>query len=217
MSISEQDLKAIALIKDVPVNIQTDGMTAFMLIAQLQLALRHPGNDGESAEKIRDLAIDLQNQLILRSSELKPILDKGWHPEFDLDIDERNKEIVEVHNVYTLYESEEGEADILSMYRSQDWGDPKWHYEFIKLEWKYKGILYIQNAHVWTTSSMTPPEILGRLGEYVGMIAQPGRAKELCDRSHLDEDDFWCEEWGEMPPYYQLPDSDIYYFDKEQK
>ena len=207
MKPSEQDIKAIAEIQKLPVNISTDGLTAFMLIAQLQLALRHPSNTGETADKVREIVVNLQNQLQTRSPDIKPILEKGWHPEFDISTGEK---IVDVHNVYTLYESEEeGEPNFLSVSsRPQDWGDPRWHYEFIKFEWKSNDTIYIQNAHIWTTTKLTPPEILGKLGQAIGMILQPGKAKELCGRTHLDIDDFWCEEWGELPPVFDSNEYD---------
>ena len=31
----------------------------------------------------------------------------------------------------------------------------------------------------------------------------PGANPKLCSMDYLDEDDFWSEEWGEMPPYYE--------------
>ena len=86
MNPTQKDIDAIAKLKDLPVNISTDGLTIFMMIAQLQLALRHPSNNGESADRVRSLVVDLQNQLQTRSPDLKPILDKGWHPEFDIYI-----------------------------------------------------------------------------------------------------------------------------------
>ena len=123
MNLPQEYINAVTQLKDLPVNIETDGLTVFMLIAQLQLALRHApdppwgrGNAGESANKIRELAIDLQNQLTSRVHGLKPMLERGltpasralarrsarmrcgWHPEFDMSTNER---IVDVHNVYS--------------------------------------------------------------------------------------------------------------------
>ena len=184
MNPTPQDLKAISEIQKLPVNISTDGLTAFMLIAQLQLALRHPGNTGETADRVKKIVIDLQNQLQTRSPDLKPILDQGWHPEFDVSTGEK---IVDVHNVDTLYEPEEDDQEqsaLLSFSRPQDWGAPRWNYEFIKLEWKNEHALYINNAHFWTTTKFTPPEILANLGQAVGKILQPGTPKELCGRTH---------------------------------
>ena len=63
---------------------------AFVLVAHLQLALRHPGNDGESAEIARDIARRLQSKL----AEIHPLigqaLETGWHPEFDVSREEFN-------------------------------------------------------------------------------------------------------------------------------
>jgi hypothetical protein len=40
------------------------------------------------------------------------------------------------------------------------------------------------------------------------MIMMPGKPRELCDRSHLEEDDFWLKEWGTRPPYYEASNPD---------
>ncbi len=162
MKPSQKDIKAIAKIQKLPVNISIDGLTAFMLIAQLQLALRHPSNTGKPADKVREILVN-----------------------FFLSVSSR----------------------------PQDWGDPRWHYEFIKFEWKSNDTIYLQNAHIWTTTKLTPPEILGKLGQAIGMILQPGREKELCGRTHLDEDDFWCEEWGELPPVFYSNEYEFMDFD----
>ena len=210
MNLPQEYIKAVGQLKELPVHLQTDGLTIFMLIAQLQLALRHPGNAGESADKTRELAIDLQNQLRSRVPDIKPILDRGWHPEFDMSANER---IVNVHNVYTLYSAEDEKANnFLSISsRPQDWGDrgtfvplsleerlgrfaSAWNYHFVKVELKYDNTIYINNAHLWTTKEMNIPELTGTFGGALGLIAEPGQPPEICDRSHLQEDDFWCED-----------------------
>ena len=214
MSLPQEYINAVGQLRELPVHLQTDGLTIFMLIAQLQLALRHPGNSGESADKIRELAIDLQNQLTSRVHGLKPILERGWHPEFDMNINER---VVDVHNVYCLYSNaDEEKNNFLSISsRPQDWGDPRWNYHFVKLQIKHSNTIYINNAHLWTTEELNIPELTGTFGGALGMIMQPGKPPEICDRSHLQEDDFWCEEWGEMPPYYEKSFEDDFFYDVE--
>ena len=216
MNLPQEYINAVGQLKELPVHLQTDGLTIFMLIAQLQLALRHPGNAGESADKIRELAVDLQNQLTTRVPDIKPILDRGWHPEFDMSANER---IVNVHNVYTLYSPvDEDDCAFLSISsRPQDWGDPRWNYHFVKVELKYDNTIYINNAHLWTTKEMNIPELTGTFGKALGLIAEPGQPPEICDRSHLREDDFWCEEWGEMPPLYETKDEDFMFDDPREE
>lgn len=62
---------------------------AYALVAQLQLALRHPGNAGESADCARQFAQALQAYL---GREIDPVLaeslEYGWHPEFDVEREE---------------------------------------------------------------------------------------------------------------------------------
>ena len=146
MKPSPEDINAIVKLKDLPVNLSIDGITAFMIIAHLQLALRHPGNRGDSSEEVRSIVIYIQNQLQTRVPEIKSLLDKGWHPEFDISTNER---IVSVHNVYTLYSNNDEDKDsLLSVSsRPQDWGDPRWNYHFVKLETKYENTIYINHLY----------------------------------------------------------------------
>ncbi|MEM8829501.1 MAG: hypothetical protein AAGE96_09105 [Cyanobacteria bacterium P01_G01_bin.19] len=212
MKPTQDEINTIHQIKDLPVNLSINGLTLFMMIGQLQLALRHPSNKGQSADIIRDIVIDMQNQLQSRSPGIKQILDKGWHPEFDISTDEQ---VVEVHNAFTLYENadEEGNNLIMISNRPEDWGDPRWNYQFIKLEWKEDDTLYIQNAHIWTTAKHSFPKLLSRLGQAIGMVIEPGMPPELCDRSHLDIDDFWSEEWGELPPVFERNEDELMEFE----
>lgn len=93
--------------------------------------------------------------------------------------------------------------------RPQDWGDPAWNYHFVKLQAKWNDTIYINNCHLWTTKTYDLHELIGTFGTAIGMILQPGKPPEICDRSHLQEDDFWDKEWGEMPPYFDLNECDL--------
>lgn len=57
---------------------------AFVLVAQLQLALRHPDNQGSSAEIARDIATRLQTLLGQIDPAIAEALEQGWNPEFDV-------------------------------------------------------------------------------------------------------------------------------------
>lgn len=80
-------LKAIARC-DQPIEFVTSVPTAFMLLAQLQLALRHPGNTGMSAEVARDMARNLQAAIAVHVPEAVALMEEGWHPEFDVTREE---------------------------------------------------------------------------------------------------------------------------------
>ena len=54
---------------------------AVILIAQLQLALRHPHNGGESAKVAREIVVSLIDRLPEGAREL---LMRGFDPEFDI-------------------------------------------------------------------------------------------------------------------------------------
>ena len=55
---------------------------AFMLIAQLQLAFRHPNNIGASRDVIRK---SIQPIVDYFTGYVREILERGFHPEFDID------------------------------------------------------------------------------------------------------------------------------------
>ncbi|MGF1934521.1 MAG: hypothetical protein RM347_008975 [Nostoc sp. ChiQUE02] len=55
---------------------------AFMLIAQLQLAFRHPNNIGASRDVVRK---SIQPIVDYFTGDVREILERGFHPEFDID------------------------------------------------------------------------------------------------------------------------------------
>ncbi len=79
----KQAFERLADAPDIPLVIGADA--AFLLLAQLQLALRHPANRGESAEVVRGFAVELQRYIAQYIPDLIDLIEKGWHPEFDQD------------------------------------------------------------------------------------------------------------------------------------
>lgn len=61
---------------------------AYTIVAQLQLALRHPENKGEIAKVGRWAAILIQMKISKIDPLIKESLDMGWHPEFDVEAEE---------------------------------------------------------------------------------------------------------------------------------
>lgn len=126
-----------------------------------------------------------------------------------------SEELIEVHNVYTLYELEadgsHSDTPLLSFFRPQDWGDSRWHYHYCTISLELRGTQYINHCHVWQEVERNSIEAFQAIASSLFMISMPGRTKELCDNTHLAEDDFWSKEWGEMPPYwYEDQGEDIY-------
>jgi hypothetical protein len=65
---------------------------AFMLIAQLQLALRHPDNVGDTALIARQLAEQLAEFVCREIPEAREVIDRGWQPCYDMSRDYYNAE-----------------------------------------------------------------------------------------------------------------------------
>lgn len=70
-----------------PIPLSIDASAAFLLICQLQLALRHPGNNGDGSVIIRQIATVLEQAIGERVPEAVTQLEKGWHPEFDVKVE----------------------------------------------------------------------------------------------------------------------------------
>lgn len=120
-------------------------------------------------------------------------------------------EAIEVHNAYALYEinpdGSKAENPLLSFSRPQDWGDPqRWHYRYCRLECSFGERSYVNHCHLWQEQKRSDLEAYQIVSSYLFMVMQPGQPRELCDRSHLQEDDFWCHDWGKRPPYYEDED-----------
>ena len=125
-------------------------------------------------------------------------------------------ETIEVHNIYTLYELDEYGTDvetpILSFSRPQDWGDSsRWHYHQCRVQFSYGGTVYINNCHLWQRATRNSVEAFQQVAPHLFMVMMPGRIEQLAGNYFLDEDDFWDEVWGEIPPYYESDEEDYDY------
>jgi hypothetical protein len=74
----------MAALADKPVELHMTGLDAWVLLSQLQLALRHPGNIGASAEMARVIAGKLQEAVAV-SPALFVVAVRGWDPEYDVE------------------------------------------------------------------------------------------------------------------------------------
>ena len=127
------------------------------------------------------------------------------------------REIRETHNAVTIYgmndDGTEAERPIAEFSRPQNWGDTeRWHYEFFRLSWVSDGNEYINNCHCYTDIKNPECGYSILFAQCVATILYPGRPPQLCGREYLDEDDFWLDEWGEMPPHY-YPDEEEDWFE----
>jgi len=120
---------------------------------------------------------------------------------------------IEVHNVYTLQElSEDGtlsETPLLIFFRPQDWGNPqRWHYHQCSIAYTFRGTNYINNCHIYQEVERNSVEAFQAIAPYLFEVYMPGCPVEIAAKSHLQEDDFWSEAWGDLPPYYEPDDNE---------
>lgn len=122
-------------------------------------------------------------------------------------------EVIEVHNVYAVYALDADGSEVdepVAMYsRPQNWGSPRWHYERFRFEWITEDKHYINNAHCWTDLKLEQRgQYPGMFSQLVSQIMMPGSDPRLCGREYLDEEDFWDDSWGPIPPFADDEDAE---------
>lgn len=68
-----------------PFLLETNCETAWTLIAQVQLALRHPDNKGPSAFHARNVIQQMIETLCPEGTALREVAERGWNPAYDKD------------------------------------------------------------------------------------------------------------------------------------
>ena len=68
---------------DFMINLSVNLINGFVLVGQLQLALRHPANEGESSKRMKQFAQDLIDAIASEVPDARQYLEMGWHSEFD--------------------------------------------------------------------------------------------------------------------------------------
>lgn len=70
-------------LKDRPFRLETDAITAWSLMSQLQLALRHPKNTGPTADMARKTAQKIIDILAPPGTALRQVAEMGWDKKYD--------------------------------------------------------------------------------------------------------------------------------------
>jgi hypothetical protein len=119
---------------------------------------------------------------------------------------------VKVHNVcWAVYTAEDPKVQpIAELHRPQDWGDPRWMYRFYILAYFLNGEAHANHVHIWHEGHIPEYQLLSESAGLIAMSLEPGVAVELSGRDFLDQDDFWLDDWGKMPPYWDNPEDEDY-------
>jgi hypothetical protein len=189
-------------------------MDAWVLVSQLQLVTRHPDISDAMRKFAEHTGHEIQKSIVAKYPEAEAVINLGWNTRFDVDragdfVNPHEEKVV--HNIFTLYSDDE--AALLAFgKRPQDWGEPNWKYKKVETRVSIQGQAYKQVAHFWFTENYSDAEFLQQdwVKQMIGSIYQPGASEELCGRDFLDEDDFWQEDWGKMPPHYEQDNEDYW-------
>lgn len=83
----QQFMNEMAQLSNEPsIDIQISPLAGFALIAQLQLAFRHPENQGITRFHAEEVARELQARICLPRTALYEVTERGWHREFDTEL-----------------------------------------------------------------------------------------------------------------------------------
>lgn len=176
---------------------------AWIIIAALQLAERHPGLGTAFKKLLKQIGQQLTTIVTTPHPEAKSLIDMGWNAK--LDVDRNGKPVQQVTNCWTIYAPEDKEKTALAEFgRPQDWGDPRWMYRKYVLSTD----AFINEVHCWIDRQIKEYEHLETFAPLIAQILLPGLQPEICGRDFLAEDDFWLEEWGKQPPYFDDGDED---------
>lgn len=79
------------LVRGAEVTLKLTALEAWIVMAQLQLALRCPGNDGSSAYVTQRIARTLQDA-VASTPLLRSLAEMGWDPQYDVPADAPGKD-----------------------------------------------------------------------------------------------------------------------------
>lgn len=69
--------------KNIKMQFVVDATTLLCIISQVQLATRHPHNNGPVKDIATDACKKFQKELVRLAPELNEIIEAGWNPDFD--------------------------------------------------------------------------------------------------------------------------------------
>ncbi|MEL6408687.1 MAG: hypothetical protein AAFR81_30245 [Chloroflexota bacterium] len=117
-----------------------------------------------------------------------------------------------LHNPWTVMiaDSTEETPGIIQLSRPQDWGDPRWIYKEVTLVVEIVGKWYENHAHIWIDAQIDDAELMQSdwFRECAFMVQYPGSNPKFCGRDYLAPDDFWSDDWGDLPPYVDENEDD---------
>ncbi len=78
-----QVTEELTALNGVPFVFATDALSAWAVMCQLQLALRHPENTGETSKTARDIAQGIIEQIAPEGTALRQLAEAGWDEKYD--------------------------------------------------------------------------------------------------------------------------------------
>jgi hypothetical protein len=134
---------------------------------------------------------------------LQAFLSRATDQTADVVVDVHPSDLKIVTNAWTIYAAgvKEDESPLACLGRPQDWGDPRWHHQ----RYVFEGFGYRNECHCWVDIPLDDKDHVNLFAQLLIQVTYPGLQPQLCGKDFLDEDDFWRDEWGPQPPYYDGP------------
>lgn len=203
-----------AMTDETPVPVTISVANLWFLVSALQFTVRMAATGDAFKDRLKNIAKQFQGAIEDAHPQVTRILNMGWDSAYDVPnapavppatAEGEKPPLKEVINAFAIYwDDSPAQKHFCELRRPQDWGDPRWMYRKYALE----ALGCHHEAHCYVEHQMSDLEHLNLFTGCLCMIAQtyPPTRREMCDRSHLREDDFWQEAWGPMPPHFDEDD-----------
>lgn len=108
-----------------------------------------------------------------------------------------------LHNNFTIYQGRKGQA-IIECARPQDWGNKqRYVYRTYYYEATIGGQVYAHHCYCWTDAQdLEEWQYPAFFAPCVAQLLMPGTPEEERGQRYLGEEDFWNDDWGPRPPYF---------------
>lgn len=209
-----------AMTDPTPLPVSISIADAWSLVSALQFTVRISQTGPQFKARLKDIAHQFQGAIEDAHPQVTRVLNMGWDSAYDVPATPKAAQegevgepptgdapLKEVINAFAIHWNDKpGEAHWCELRRPQDWGHPRWMYRKYVLE----AMGCRHEAHCYADKALSDLDHLQLFSSLLTTIAQtyPPTRREVCDRSHLQEDDFWEESWGPRPPYVETDEED---------
>jgi hypothetical protein len=203
------EITAKAMTDNRPVGCEVSVKEAWIIASSLMFVVKNANVGKMFKDWMVQTSKKFEAAVVALHPDAKAVLSMGWDSAYDhIEYAPTSSGLKSICNVWAIYTEglEDDEPALAEFSRPQDWGDPKYMYRVYTIE----ALGYRNEVHCWLDKKVQEHEHLQMFAGLLTQILTPGQRREICANTHLREDDFWRESWGEMPPHFEEDDYEYY-------